>query len=120
MNGEKSLRLLCDKRGDELVYMRYEANKSMNYESHLEKQVTFAPRECMLLLLYSEINILILQLQSNTGDLERLWSDVGQVKYECNELRVQIDANIATKKNILAKVSVLEVQLRNTCENSSV
>nr|XP_009794291.1 PREDICTED: uncharacterized protein LOC104241072 isoform X1 [Nicotiana sylvestris] len=120
LDGEKSLRLLCDKRREELVYLRYEANRSLNNESHLEKQVTFASRECMLRLLSSKINILILQLQSKTEDLERLWGEIGQAKYECNGLRAQIDAHIAAKKNALAKVSALEVQLRNARENISV
>lgn len=39
LDGEKSLRLLCDKRGDELVYLRYKANRILNYESHLERQL---------------------------------------------------------------------------------
>nr|XP_009794299.1 PREDICTED: uncharacterized protein LOC104241072 isoform X2 [Nicotiana sylvestris] len=97
LDGEKSLRLLCDKRREELVYLRYEANRSLNNESHLEKQ-----------------------LQSKTEDLERLWGEIGQAKYECNGLRAQIDAHIAAKKNALAKVSALEVQLRNARENISV
>lgn len=74
----------------------------------------------MLLLLSLEINISILQLQSKTEDLEHLWGEVGQAKYECNELRGQIDAHITAKKNALAKASALEVQLRNARENCSV
>ncbi|XP_070007807.1 uncharacterized protein [Nicotiana sylvestris] len=72
LDGEKSLRLLCDKRGKELSHLRYE-------------------------------------LQSKTEDLERLWGEVGQAKYECNKLKAQIDAHIAAKKNALAKASALKV-----------
>ncbi|XP_070025202.1 COP1-interactive protein 1-like [Nicotiana sylvestris] len=68
----------------------------------------------------TEINILILQLQSKTEDLERLWGEVGQAKYKYNELRAQIDALVAAKKNALAKASSLKVQLQNTHENSLV
>ncbi|XP_070022197.1 uncharacterized protein [Nicotiana sylvestris] len=78
--GEKSLRLLCDKRSTELILLRYEMNRSQNYEGHLERQ-----------------------LQRTTEDLELLWGEVGQAKYECNELRSQIDAQVAAKKNALAK-----------------
>ncbi|XP_070010122.1 uncharacterized protein [Nicotiana sylvestris] len=97
LDGEKSLRLLCDNRGKELSHLWYEANRSLNYESHLEKQ-----------------------LKSKTEDLECLWGEVGQAKHEFNDLRAQIDAHTAAKKNALAKVSALEVQLRNARENSSV
>ncbi|XP_070025398.1 interactor of constitutive active ROPs 5-like [Nicotiana sylvestris] len=67
-----------------------------------------------------ETNTLILQLQSKREDLDRLWSEVGRAKQECNELKAQIDAHIAAKKNALAKVSALEVQLWNARENSLV
>ncbi|XP_070022864.1 uncharacterized protein [Nicotiana sylvestris] len=59
-------------------------------------------------------------LRRKAEDLELLWGKVGHDKYNCNELRVQIDAQTAAKKNALAKASTLEVQLRNTRENSSV
>ncbi|XP_070013319.1 uncharacterized protein [Nicotiana sylvestris] len=55
-----------------------------------------------------------------TEDLECLWGEVGQAKCECNELKAQIDAHIAAKKNALAKASSLRVQLRNARENSTV
>ncbi|XP_070015083.1 spindle pole body component 110-like [Nicotiana sylvestris] len=38
LDGEKSLRLLCTKKEDDLVYLRYEANQSLNYESRLKRQ----------------------------------------------------------------------------------
>ncbi|XP_070025244.1 uncharacterized protein [Nicotiana sylvestris] len=43
-----------------------------------------------------------------------------RAKYECNELRDQIDALVASKKNALAKASALKVQLQNARENSLV
>ncbi|XP_070004818.1 uncharacterized protein [Nicotiana sylvestris] len=95
VDGEKSFRLICDKRWKKLRHLWYEANRSLNYESHLEKQ-------------------------NKTEDLERLCGEVGQAKYECNDLRAQIDAHIATKKNTLAKASTLEIQLQNARENNSV
>ncbi|XP_070013190.1 COP1-interactive protein 1-like [Nicotiana sylvestris] len=55
-----------------------------------------------------------------TEDLERLWGEVGQAKYECDELKAKIDTQVAAKKNALAKASTLEVQLWNTCGNSLV
>nr|XP_016443647.1 PREDICTED: fibrinogen- and Ig-binding protein-like [Nicotiana tabacum] len=82
MDGEKSLRLLYDEREDELAHLRYEASRSMNYESYLEEQ-----------------------LQKKTEDLECLWVEVGQAKRECNELEAQMDAHIAVEKNALAKTS---------------
>ncbi|XP_070029433.1 uncharacterized protein [Nicotiana sylvestris] len=61
-----------------------------------------------------------LRYESKTEDLEHLWGEVGQAKHECNDLRAQIDVHVAAKKNALAKVSSLEVQLRNARENSSI
>ncbi|XP_070020235.1 uncharacterized protein [Nicotiana sylvestris] len=55
-----------------------------------------------------------------TENLECLWGEVGKAKYECKELRAQIDAQVAAKKNALAKASTLEVQLWNARENSLV
>lgn len=63
-------------------------NRSLNYEGHLEKHVTFSSRECVLLPLFVEINILILQLKGKTKDLVCLWGEVGQDKHECDELKV--------------------------------
>ncbi|XP_070017457.1 uncharacterized protein [Nicotiana sylvestris] len=97
LDGEKSLRLLCDKRAKELRHLRYEMNRILNYEGHLKKQ-----------------------LQRKIKDLERLWGEVGQAKYECNKLKAQADAQVAVKKNALAKAFALEVQLRNARENSLV
>ncbi|XP_070004588.1 uncharacterized protein [Nicotiana sylvestris] len=50
----------------------------------------------------------------------RYEGEIGQAKHECNKLRAKIDAHVAAKKNVLAKVFALEVQLQNTRENSSV
>ncbi|XP_070006280.1 uncharacterized protein [Nicotiana sylvestris] len=77
LDEEKSLRLLCDKKGKELRHLWYEMNRCLNYEGHLEKQVTFVSRECVLLPLSSEINILMFQLQRKTEDLEHLRGEVG-------------------------------------------
>ncbi|XP_070022662.1 uncharacterized protein [Nicotiana sylvestris] len=38
VDGKKSLKLLCDEREDELAHLRYEASRSLNYESYLEEQ----------------------------------------------------------------------------------
>ncbi|XP_019264484.1 PREDICTED: uncharacterized protein LOC109242107 [Nicotiana attenuata] len=38
LEDEISLRLLCDKRSRELVFLRYEAGQSRDYESYLERQ----------------------------------------------------------------------------------
>ncbi|XP_070010209.1 uncharacterized protein [Nicotiana sylvestris] len=97
VDGEKSLRLLCNEREDELAHLPYEASQSLNYESYLEEQ-----------------------LQKKTRDLERLWSEVGQAKCECDELKARVDAQIVAKKDAFVKASALKVQLRNACENSSV
>ncbi|XP_070014963.1 uncharacterized protein [Nicotiana sylvestris] len=94
---KKSLRLLCDEREDELAHLRYEASRSLNYKSYPEEQ-----------------------LHKKTEDLERHWRDVGQAKCECDELMARVDAQVAAKKDALAKASTLEVQLRNARENSSV
>ncbi|XP_070010234.1 uncharacterized protein [Nicotiana sylvestris] len=85
LDGEKSLWLLCVKRGKELRHLQYVANRSLNYESHLEKQ-------------------------RKIKDLEHLRAEVCRSKQECNELRAQIDAHIEAKKNDLAKVSTLEAE----------
>ncbi|XP_070013067.1 uncharacterized protein [Nicotiana sylvestris] len=69
---------------------------------------------------FEEAHQLCSMLQIKIEDLEHLWGEVGQAKYEYNELRAQIDAHIAAKKNALAKVSALEVKLQNAHENSSV
>ncbi|XP_070005668.1 uncharacterized protein [Nicotiana sylvestris] len=97
LDEEKSLRCFCEKRAKELIHLRYEMNRSLNYEGRLERQ-----------------------LQSKTEDLECLWGEVGHVKYEYNKLKVQIDAHITSKKNALAMASALVVQLRNTRKNSFV
>ncbi|XP_070020250.1 uncharacterized protein [Nicotiana sylvestris] len=94
---EKSLRLFCDKRKDELAYLRYEASRSLNYESYLEEQ-----------------------LQKKTEDLECLRNEVGQAKRERDELRSRVDTQISAKKDALAKTSALEVQHCNAHENSLV
>ncbi|XP_019259882.1 PREDICTED: uncharacterized protein LOC109237939 [Nicotiana attenuata] len=83
LDGEKSLRLLCDKRARELIHLRYEMNRSQNYKGCLERQ-----------------------FQRKTKDLERLWGRASQAKYECNELKAQIYAQVAGKKNALAKMKV--------------
>ncbi|XP_070006466.1 uncharacterized protein [Nicotiana sylvestris] len=78
---EKSLRLLCDEREDELAYLRYE---------------------------------------KKTEDLECLWSEVGQAKHECDELKARVDTQVTAKTNALAKAFALEVQLRSAHENGLV
>ncbi|XP_070008140.1 uncharacterized protein [Nicotiana sylvestris] len=54
LDGGKSLRLLCDKRGKELRHLWYEANQSLNYESHLEKR---AKHECDELRAQMDVHI---------------------------------------------------------------
>ncbi|XP_070002526.1 uncharacterized protein [Nicotiana sylvestris] len=59
-------------------------------------------------------------LESKTEELERLWGEVGQVKHEFNELKAQVDAQVATKEGALAKDSTLEVQIWNAHANDFV
>lgn len=37
LDEERSLRLLCDEKEVELVYLRYEVGRSLNYESYLKE-----------------------------------------------------------------------------------
>ncbi|XP_070025613.1 uncharacterized protein [Nicotiana sylvestris] len=97
LNGEKSLRLLCDKKTKELIHLRSELNRSHDYEGNLEKQ-----------------------FQRKAETLERLWGKANQVNSKCNELKAQIDAHVAAKRNALAKSSALEIQLRNAREGNLV
>ncbi|XP_070011204.1 uncharacterized protein [Nicotiana sylvestris] len=97
LNGEKSLRLLCDKKTRELTHLRSELDQSRDYKGILKKQ-----------------------LQRKTEMLERLRGEANQVNSECNDLKAQIDAHVAAKRNTLAKASALEIQLRNAREGDSV
>ncbi|XP_070011273.1 uncharacterized protein [Nicotiana sylvestris] len=67
-----------------------------------------------------EINVSIFQLESKTEELERLWGEVVRANREFNELKAQVDAQVAAKEGVLAKTSTLEVQVRNAYANDSV
>ncbi|XP_070029052.1 uncharacterized protein [Nicotiana sylvestris] len=95
LNGEKSLRLLCDKKTKELIHLRSELNRSHDYEGNLEKQ-------------------------RKIETLEHLRGEANQVNYECNKLKAQIDAYVVAKRNTLANASSLEIQLRNARESNLV
>ncbi|XP_070013885.1 uncharacterized protein [Nicotiana sylvestris] len=97
LNGEKSLRLLCDKKTRELIHLRSKLDRSHDYEGILEKR-----------------------LQRKTETQERLQGEANQVNSECNKLKAQIDAHVASKRNALAKASALEIQLCNAQEGDSV
>ncbi|XP_070028903.1 uncharacterized protein [Nicotiana sylvestris] len=86
IDGEKSLRLLCDEKEDELARLQHETNQSSNYESFLKEQ-------------------------KKTEDVECLWSEVGQAKCEYDELKARADVEASTEKGALAKASAFEVQL---------
>ncbi|XP_070003039.1 uncharacterized protein [Nicotiana sylvestris] len=94
LNGEKSLRLLCDKKTRELIHLRSELDRSRDYEGNLEKQ-------------------------RKTETLECLRDKAYQVNSECNNLKAQIDVHVAAKRNALSKASALEIQLRNAREGDS-
>ncbi|XP_070025997.1 peroxisomal and mitochondrial division factor 2-like [Nicotiana sylvestris] len=74
----------------------------------------------MLLLPYSETKVSVSQLQRKIETLERLRGEANQVNSKCNDLKAQIDAHVAAKRNALAKASALEIQLRNAQEGDPV
>ncbi|XP_070005049.1 uncharacterized protein [Nicotiana sylvestris] len=120
LNGEKSLRLLCDKKTRELIHLRSELNRSHDYEGNLEKQVTSILREYKFLLPSLETKVSVSQLQRKTEILECLRGEANQVNSECNELKAQINTHVAAKRNALAKASTLEIQLLNAREGNLV
>ncbi|XP_070007704.1 uncharacterized protein [Nicotiana sylvestris] len=97
LNGEKSLRLLCDKKTRELIHLRSE-----------------------LLHPSSETNISVSQLQRKIETLERLRGEANQINSECNDLKAQIDVHVVAKRNALAKASALEINLCNAREGDLV
>ncbi|XP_070002533.1 MAR-binding filament-like protein 1-1 [Nicotiana sylvestris] len=120
LNGEKSLRLVYDKKTRELIHLRSELDQSRDYEGNLEKQVTSILGECRLFLPSLETNILVSLLQRKTETLERLRGESHQVNSECNDVKAQIDVHVTAKRNALAKASTLEIQFRNAREGDSV
>lgn len=94
--------------------------QAREYEDEFEKQVTSVLKEYGLPLLSSEANTSMTQLQQKVEMLERIRSEVAQVNSECNEWKAQMDVLAAAKKEALAKVSALEIQLRNARESNSV
>ncbi|XP_070006100.1 uncharacterized protein [Nicotiana sylvestris] len=95
LNGEKSLRFLCDKKTRELIHLRSELDRSHDYEGNLEKQ-------------------------RKTETLERLRGEANQVNSECNSLKAQIDSHVVAIRNALSKASALEIQLCNAREGNLV
>ncbi|XP_070005860.1 cilia- and flagella-associated protein 45-like [Nicotiana sylvestris] len=55
-----------------------------------------------------------------TEKLEHLRGEANQVNSECNDLKAQIDAHVAAKRNALVKASTLEIQLFNARESNLV
>ncbi|XP_070015898.1 uncharacterized protein [Nicotiana sylvestris] len=94
---EGSLRLLCERKEGELVYLRCKVDRSWNCESRLERQ-----------------------LERKIEELEHLWGKVGQAKCELNELKARVDAQVAAKEDALTKASALEVQIHNAHANDSI
>ncbi|XP_070013987.1 uncharacterized protein [Nicotiana sylvestris] len=106
-SGQQELEASSTRKEEELNELRE------NLEGALREKDAFAEQ-------LSEINIPIFYLKNKTEELERLWGEVGRVKRECNELKAQEDAQVATKEDALAKPSALEVQLRNARANNSI
>nr|XP_016501735.1 PREDICTED: uncharacterized protein LOC107820044 [Nicotiana tabacum] len=112
-NEKKTLRLLLDKKEEELKHLRSELTKAREYESELEKQVTSIMKKYGLPLPSSEANTSMSQPQQKLDMIGQLRGEVDQVRAECNEWKVKMDALIVAKNDALAKLLALEVQLRN-------
>lgn len=94
---EKDLRLICDKKEEELKSLLSELAKAREYEDELEKQ-----------------------LQQKVEMLERLRGEVNQFNAECNRWKERMDILVAVQETALAKVSTIEIQLRNTQKSSLI
>ncbi|XP_070015757.1 uncharacterized protein [Nicotiana sylvestris] len=112
-NEEKNLRLLLDKKEEELKHLRSELTKAREYESELEKQVTSVLKKYGLPLPSSEANTSMSQLQQKLDMIGQLRGEVDQVQAGCNNWKAKMDTLVVAKNDALAKVSALEVQLRN-------
>ncbi|XP_070015022.1 uncharacterized protein [Nicotiana sylvestris] len=87
-NREKSLRFLCTRKESELVSLRCEVDLSRSCKNFLKRQ-----------------------LESKMEELERLWGEVGRAKCKFNELHAHVDAQVPAKESVLAKASILEMQI---------
>ncbi|XP_070025030.1 uncharacterized protein [Nicotiana sylvestris] len=93
----------------------------LRYEARLRRTVD---REKSLKLFCKKkeselVNVLIFQLESKMEELERLWGEVGRAKREFDELQAHVDAQVAAKESVLAKVSTLEMQIRTARASDS-
>ncbi|XP_070025020.1 uncharacterized protein [Nicotiana sylvestris] len=66
------------------------------------------------------LRLLLSQLHRKTETLEHLRGKANQVNSECNDLKAQIDAHVAAKRNALSKAFSIEIQLRNARESNFV
>lgn len=117
---EKDLRLICDKKEEELKSLLSELAKAREYEDELEKQVTIIFKEYGLPLPSSDANTSMSQLQQKVEMLERLRGEVNQFNAECNRWKERMDILVAVQETALAKVSTIEIQLRNTQKSSLI
>ncbi|XP_070024951.1 uncharacterized protein [Nicotiana sylvestris] len=93
-----------DKLKSELLHHEARLRKALDREKSL--RILCARKESEL-------------LEIKTEKLERLWGEIGRAKREFNELKAQVDAHVASKENVLANASTLEVQVQNAHANDS-
>ncbi|XP_070009917.1 uncharacterized protein [Nicotiana sylvestris] len=93
LNEERSLRLLCDEKEVELVHLRCEASRSLNYENYLKEQ-------------------------KQTKALKSLRDRADRAEHD--ELKARVEAQASEGKGALAKVPAFEAQLRMARDNASV
>ncbi|XP_070019900.1 uncharacterized protein [Nicotiana sylvestris] len=97
LDEERSLRLLCDEKEVELVRLRYEVSRSLNYKKYLKEQ-----------------------LQKKMEALERLRDEAGRARRKHDELKARVETQALEGKGALAKVPAFEVQLRLARDDASV
>ncbi|XP_019253465.1 PREDICTED: intracellular protein transport protein USO1-like [Nicotiana attenuata] len=112
-NEEKTLKLLLDKKEEELKHLRSELTKASEYESELEKKVTSVMKKYGLPFPSWKANTLMSQLQQKLDMIGQLRGEVDQVRAECNGWKAKMDTLVVAENDALAKVSALDVQLRN-------
>ncbi|XP_019261127.1 PREDICTED: intracellular protein transport protein USO1-like [Nicotiana attenuata] len=102
-NEEKTLRLLLDKKEEEMKHLRLELTKAREYKSELENQATSVLKKYGLPLPSSEANTSISQLQQKLDMIGQHRGEVDHVRAECNEWKAKKDALVMAKNDALAK-----------------
>ncbi|XP_070029330.1 uncharacterized protein [Nicotiana sylvestris] len=103
-----------DKLKSELLHCEAKFHKALSGERSLRLLCDKETRELTHLRLELD------RSRDYEETLECLRGEVSQVNSECNNLKSQIDIHTAAKRNVLAKASALEIQLRNAREGDSI